>query len=117
MLNVRSARRSISSMLSATSAGTLGMPSLQLRAGVVTGEVAVNLGATGQGMVAGDAVNTAARIQAAAQAGSVWVDGTTRATSRAAIAYEDRGDHALKGKSEPVHALRGTPGGRGAQRR
>ena len=96
-----------------------GIPSLRLRVGVVTGEVAVNLGAIGQGMVAGDAVNTAARVQAAAQAGSVWVDGATRATSRAAIAYEDRGDHALKGKSEPVHlfeARRVIAGRSGAER-
>lgn len=96
-----------------------GIPSLRLRVGVVTGEVAVNLGAIGQGMVAGDAVNTAARVQAAAQAGSVWVDGATRATSRAAIAYEDRGDHALKGKSDPVHlfeARRVIAGRSGAER-
>ena len=43
-----------------------GLPDLAARAGVVTGEVAVNLGAVGEGMVAGDAVNTAARVQAAA---------------------------------------------------
>src|SRR3954447_4037450 len=42
---------------------------LSARAGVVTGEVAVTLGATNEGMVAGDAVNTAARVQAAAAAG------------------------------------------------
>jgi class 3 adenylate cyclase len=42
-----------------------GMAGLAARAGAVTGEVAVTLGATGEGMVAGDAVNTAARVQAA----------------------------------------------------
>ncbi len=96
-----------------------GIPALLLRAGVVTGEVAVNLGATGQALVAGDAVNTAARVQAAAQAGSVWVDDATRATSRAAIAYEDRGDHVLKGKSEPIRlfeARRVVAGRSGAER-
>ena len=36
-----------------------GQPGLAARAGVVTGEVAVTLGAAGEGMVAGDAVNTA----------------------------------------------------------
>jgi class 3 adenylate cyclase len=40
----------------------LGDEKLALRVGVVTGEVAVTLGATNQGMVAGDAVNTAARV-------------------------------------------------------
>ena len=38
----------------------------------MTGEVAVTLGAIGEGMVAGDAVNTAARVQAAAEPGRCW---------------------------------------------
>ena len=37
--------------------------------GVLTGEAAVTLGATNQGMVAGDLVNTAARLQSVAPAG------------------------------------------------
>ncbi|TML74952.1 MAG: hypothetical protein E6G12_10340 [Actinobacteria bacterium] len=45
----------------------IGAPQLALRAGVLTGEAAVNLAADGEGMVAGDLVNTAARIQAAAE--------------------------------------------------
>src|SRR5206468_5679323 len=35
---------------------------IQARAGVLTGEAAVTLGAVGQGMVAGDLVNTASRL-------------------------------------------------------
>src|SRR5712691_4862321 len=50
-----------------------GAPDLRLRAGVLTGEAAVTVGAEGQGMVAGDLVNTAARIQAAAEPGTVLV--------------------------------------------
>ena len=38
-------------------------PELRARAGVLTGEAAVTLGATGEGMVAGDIVNTASRVQ------------------------------------------------------
>ncbi len=56
-------------------------------AGVVTGEVAVTLGAVGQGMVAGDAVNTAARVQTAAGPGQVWVDEATRRLAGAAIGF------------------------------
>ncbi|MFL6183097.1 MAG: adenylate/guanylate cyclase domain-containing protein [Actinomycetes bacterium] len=77
-------------------------PGLAIRVGVVTGEVAVTLGATAEGMVAGDAVNTAARVQSAATPGQVWVDEATRSLTAAAIAYQDVGEHSLKGKSEPV---------------
>ena len=52
-------------------------------AGVVTGSVAVTVGATGEGMVAGDAVNTAARIQAVAEPNAVWVDEVTRRLAEA----------------------------------
>jgi class 3 adenylate cyclase/tetratricopeptide (TPR) repeat protein len=80
----------------------VGMAGLALRVGVVTGEVAVTLGATGEGMVAGDAVNTAARVQTAAQPGTVWVDDATRMLTSAAVTYTDAGEHALKGKADPV---------------
>ncbi len=80
----------------------VGAPGLALRVGIVTGAVAVTVGATAEGMVAGDAVNTAARVQGAADPGQVWVDDTTRSLSAASIAYTDAGTHALKGKSDPV---------------
>ncbi len=80
----------------------IGMHGLALRVGITTAEVAVTLGATGQGMVAGDPVNTAARIQSTASPGEVWVDETTRAFSSSSISYEDAGSHAMKGKAEPV---------------
>lgn len=81
-------------------------PTLQARAGVLTGEAAVTLGAEGQGMVAGDLVNTASRIQSAAEPGTVLVGETTKRASEAAIAYEDGGEHELKGKSEAAHLWR-----------
>ena len=77
-------------------------PDLAMRVGIVTGEVAVTIGATQQGMVAGDAVNTAARVQSAATPGQVWVDETTRLLTTAAITYVDVGSHAMKGKADPV---------------
>src|ERR671935_1224232 len=75
---------------------------LAMRVGVQTGEAAVTVGATGEGMVAGDLVNTASRVQAAAEPGTVLVGERTRRASEAAIAYEDAGARELKGKSEPV---------------
>src|SRR5262245_23388756 len=80
---------------------------LSARAGVVTGEVAVTLGATGEGMVAGDSVNTAARVQAAAEPGSVLVDGATHRLAESGIGFAGAGEHALKGQAEPQHLWRG----------
>jgi len=77
-------------------------PALQARAGVLTGEAAVTIGAEGEGMVAGDIVNTASRIQTAAQPGTVLVGEATRRSTEQAIVYENAGDHELKGKAEPV---------------
>jgi class 3 adenylate cyclase/tetratricopeptide (TPR) repeat protein len=85
-----------------------GVPGLAARAGVVTGEVAVTLDAVGEGMVAGDAVNTAARVQAAAEPGSVLVDMPTQRLAGGAIGFADAGEHALKGKAEPTRLWRAT---------
>jgi len=81
-------------------------PSITARVGVLTGEAAVTLGATNQGMVAGDIVNTASRLQSIAPPGSVFVgEATHRAASRA-IAFEEVGEQLLKGKTSPVPAWR-----------
>jgi len=82
------------------------VPSLRLRVGIVSGEVATTIGAVDQGMVAGDPVNTAARIQSLATAGEVWVDESTRALTVSAVSFEDRGEHLVKGKTEPVRVHR-----------
>ncbi|HYM82772.1 MAG TPA: adenylate/guanylate cyclase domain-containing protein [Candidatus Dormibacteraeota bacterium] len=85
--------------------GRLG-PGLQARAGVLTGEAAVTLGAVGQGMVAGDLVNTASRLQSVALPGTVLVGEATQRAASGAIAFEPAGDQALKGKTSPVPAWR-----------
>jgi predicted ATPase/class 3 adenylate cyclase len=79
-----------------------GPADLRLRAGVLTGEAAVTVGAEGQGMVTGDLVNTASRIQAAAAPGTVLVGDSTHRATQAAIAYTAAGERELKGKAEPV---------------
>jgi class 3 adenylate cyclase/tetratricopeptide (TPR) repeat protein len=97
----------------------IGVPGLAARAGVLTGEAAVNLGATAEGLVAGDLVNTASRVQSIAAPGTVLVDAATRRATDAAIAYEEAGSHELKGKVEAVpvwRALRVVAGVGGAQK-
>jgi class 3 adenylate cyclase/tetratricopeptide (TPR) repeat protein len=84
----------------------IGAPELRARAGVLTGEAAVNLRAVGQGMVAGDLVNTASRIQSAAEPGGVLVGEATYHAAEGAIAFEDWGELELKGKAEPIRAWR-----------
>jgi class 3 adenylate cyclase/tetratricopeptide (TPR) repeat protein len=81
-------------------------PGISARAGVMTGEAVVTLGATDQGMVAGDLVNTASRLQSVAPAGVVLVGEATHRSATRAIAFEEAGEQLLKGKSAPVPAWR-----------
>jgi class 3 adenylate cyclase/tetratricopeptide (TPR) repeat protein len=82
---------------------------LAVRVAINTGEAIVSLGARpeqGEGMVAGDVVNTASRLQQAAPVGSVVVgEGTWRAT-RQMIDYEPMDGAELKGKAEPIPVWR-----------
>ncbi len=97
----------------------VGMPQLRARAGVLTGNAAVARGAESEGMVLGDTVNTASRLQSIAEPGTVLVDDVTRRASEAAIAYEEAGAHEVKGREQPVHAwraLRVVAGAGGARR-
>jgi class 3 adenylate cyclase len=79
---------------------------LQLRAGVLTGEAAVQVGSESEGMVTGDMVNTAARLQSVAQPGTVLVGEATRLAAGEAITFEAAGEQMLKGKEAPVAAWR-----------
>jgi class 3 adenylate cyclase/tetratricopeptide (TPR) repeat protein len=100
-------------------AGEIDMPDLRVRVGVLTGTAAVDVGAEAEGMVLGDSVNTASRLQSIAAPGTVLVDDVTRRASEAAIAYEDAGTHEVKGREQPVHAwtaLRVVAGAGGARR-
>ncbi|MGH7721704.1 MAG: ATP-binding protein [Candidatus Dormibacteria bacterium] len=84
----------------------VGAPGLCARAGVLTGEAAISIGAVGDGMVAGDLVNAAARVQAAAQPGGVLVGDSTRQATESAIVYSDAGSHQLKGIATPLRLWR-----------
>jgi class 3 adenylate cyclase/tetratricopeptide (TPR) repeat protein len=82
---------------------------LAVRAAVTTGETVVALGARperGEGIVTGDVVNTAARLQSAAPVGGVLVDETTMRSTTAAIRYEDHAPVDAKGKAAAIPAWR-----------
>src|SRR5437870_1531412 len=80
---------------------------LQVQIAVNTGEGVVNLAArpeAGEGMAAGDVVNTAARLQSAAPVNGILVGETTYRATRHAIDYRDAPPVEAKGKAEPVKA-------------
>src|SRR3954466_13283114 len=84
-----------------------GEDGIQVRIAVNTGEALVTLGARpveGEGMAAGDVINTAARLQSAAPVNGVLVgDRTYRATQRL-IDYVPADPVAAKGKEHPIPA-------------
>ena len=101
-----------------------GEEGLEVRVAVNTGEAIVSLDASpgrGEAMVAGDVVNTAARLQTAAPIGGVLVGEETYASTRNSIEYRPANPIEAKGKSAPVRvwlALKplGAPGERPLRR-
>jgi class 3 adenylate cyclase/tetratricopeptide (TPR) repeat protein len=78
---------------------------LRVRVGVNTGEALVHLGVepgSGQGILVGDAVNTASRLQHAAPPMGVVVGGPTHALTEDVFEYEPLASLAPKGSTAPV---------------
>ncbi len=78
---------------------------LEVRAAVATGEAVVSLQARpeqGEGIVAGDVVNTTSRLQQAAPPGSLVVGEVTYRATRDAIEYEEFEPVSVKGKADPI---------------
>src|SRR3989475_9223247 len=85
--------------------------SLQVRVGINTGEAVISLGARpeeGEGIVTGDVVNTASRLQGAAPVNGVAVGEGTYASTRDVFDYEPLDPVVLKGKAEPVSIYHAT---------
>ena len=116
----RAVRAAIELVAAVTALGVdVGEEGLRARAGVLTGEAAVTSGSTSEGMVVGDLVNTASRLQSIAEPGAVVVGDSTRRATESSISYEDNGARELKGKAEPMQtwrALQVTAGRRGAMK-
>jgi class 3 adenylate cyclase len=84
-------------------------PSLELhiRVAVTTGEALVRLDAhpeRGEGIAAGDVVNTASRLQSAAPVDGILVDEATRRASEHLVEYREADAVLAKGKSAPLAA-------------
>lgn len=80
-----------------------------IRAGINTGPVIVgNVGSDlrYEYTALGDAMNVAARVQTAAEPGTVQVTANTQRFAADAFDFDDLGDVAVKGKTEPVHIYR-----------
>ena len=80
---------------------------LQARVGINTGEALVRLDvepSSGRGFLTGDAVNVAARLEAAAPPGGVVVGALTHELTARVIVYEELRAVIAKGKAEPVAA-------------
>jgi class 3 adenylate cyclase/tetratricopeptide (TPR) repeat protein len=82
---------------------------LSIRAAVNTGEGLVNLSArpqSGEGMVTGDVVNTASRLQGVAPVNGVVVGEITYRSTKDFIVYDEVDAVYVKGKPEPVPVWR-----------
>jgi class 3 adenylate cyclase/tetratricopeptide (TPR) repeat protein len=83
----------------------IAVPELSARAGVLSGEAAVGPGGNLHGLVVGDLVNTASRLQSLAPPGAVLVGQSTRDLVGGAIEFAAFGEHTVKGKEIPVSAF------------
>ena len=82
---------------------------LSVRIGINTGEAVVSLGARpeeGEGIVTGDVVNTAARLQTGAPVDGIAVGEVTYRATEPIFEFEELEPVVAKGKSEPVAAWR-----------
>lgn len=86
-----------------------GKPTLEMRIGIEAGEVLVDVERVSgprDRMLTGDAVNTAARLQTAAEPGAIVAGPSVYASTKDVIEYRELEPLTLKGKAEPVPAWR-----------
>ena len=92
-------------------------PAFEVRIGVNTGPVAVGDPASGHGFITGDAVNTAARLEQAAEPGEILLSEATLRHAHHGITVEARPPLELRGKAARVEPFRLVDVAEGAQER
>ncbi len=83
-----------------------GATGMAARAGIMTGEASVGPGGNDTGLVLGDIVNTASRLQSIGDPGEVLVGQTTHDLTIRSIQYTEVGERPLKGKEDSVRVFR-----------
>jgi len=84
-------------------------PQLWARVGIDSGAVVVGTGAGEKADVFGDVPNLAARVEAAADPGTVLITAATHRLISGLFVVEDRGVRSLKGFVEPIQLYRVIP--------
>ena len=79
---------------------------LTARAAVMTGQASVGPGGNEKGLLLGDMVNAASRMQSLAEPGTVYIGEMTASLVRTAIEIVPMGSHEVKGKEEAIVAYR-----------
>lgn len=85
--------------------GDVGMPGLDARAGVMSGEASVGSGGNDHGLVVGDLVNTASRLQSIAPPGGVYVGESTKDLVGGVVELAPVGPQHVKGKELAVEVF------------
>ena len=80
---------------------------IQFRCGINVGDVIVE-----DGDIFGDGVNVAARLEALAKPGEIYVSGTVRehVGEKLPVRFADMGQHTVKNIARPIHVFRIDPG-------
>jgi class 3 adenylate cyclase len=101
----RAVRAALAARDAVTASNVGAATELAVRVAVNTGDALVNLSVrpdSGEGMVAGDVVNTASRLQAFAPVNGVLVGAETYRCTRHVISYQAAPEVTAKGKSAPL---------------
>ena len=115
---LRAVRAALDLQVALQDANAAANATVAMRVGVNTGEVVAGEEGSGETLVTGDTVNTAARLEQAAEPGTILIGPATYRLVTDAVVAEPVASLVLKGKAEPVPAYRltGLKSGEGRRR-